>query len=155
MLVVDHLKLIQKPSKYRVDPVQQVYENAFALKQLAKELDCAVIALCQFTRAARGRDVNPEPRMEDFYGGAIEEHADIVLGLFNRYEWLAQNPPASNAGKVRETWDNSREVSRNRIEVYKLKNRYGTPTGRHFFHWDGAKTKFSDITTKESQKEFF
>tara|TARA_R100001132_G_scaffold27087_1_gene30731 strand:- start:1704 stop:2540 length:837 start_codon:yes stop_codon:yes gene_type:complete len=144
LMVVDHLKLIERPSKFKVDRVQAAYDNAYDLKILAKELGCAIIALAQFTKAGRDKE-NPEPEMEDFYGGSLEEHADIILALFNRYDWLSRNPPRSNTGKAAEKWQEDRMMSENRIEVYKLKHRFMAPRGRKFFHWDGAKSKFSDI----------
>lgn len=75
-----------------MDPVERAYENARDLKALAKDLNCVVIGLCQFTKAARQKE-HPEPEMEDFYGGSLEEHADIMLANFNRYDWLKKTHP--------------------------------------------------------------
>lgn len=144
LIGVDHLKLIQRFSKYRDDPVQRAYQNANDLKILAKELNCVVIALCQLTKAGRDKD-HPEPEMEDIYGGALEEHADVILALLNRHEWLKRNPPKTNKGAVKEKWDEEMRMSLNRIEVYKLKHRFRAPRGRLFVRWDGDKTRFQDI----------
>lgn len=150
LLVVDHLKLIERPSKTRMDPVERAYENARDLKSLAKDLGCTVIALCQFTKAARQKE-QPEPEMEDFYGGSLEEHADVMLANFNRNDWLKKNPPRTNQSKAKEEWDGKVRMSEGRIEVYKLKDRFGTPRDRRIFHWDGRKSMFSDIDTRASQ----
>lgn len=149
LLCVDHLKLIERPTKMRMDPVERAYENARDLKALAKDLNCVVMALCQFTKAARQKE-QPEPEMEDFYGGSLEEHADIMLANFNRNDWLQRNPPRTNQSKAKEDWDDKIATSKGKIEVYKLKDRFGSPRDRHIFDWDGKKTLFSDQVTQGS-----
>lgn len=143
MLVLDHLKLVERPSKYRMDPVERAYENARDLKSLAKDLGCVVIALCQFTKSARQKEV-PEPEMEDFYGGSLEEHADIMLANFNRNDWLKRNPPRTTTGAAKQKWDDDLTTSSGKIEVYKLKDRFGAPRDRRIFAWDGKRTLFMD-----------
>ena len=143
LLCVDHLKLVERQTKQRMDPVERAYENARDLKALAKDLNCVVIGLCQFTKAARQKE-QPEPEMEDFYGGSLEEHADIMLANFNRNDWLKRNPPMTNKGKVKEDYDFKLANSHGKIEVYKLKDRFGSPRDRHIFDWDGKLTLFKD-----------
>ncbi|MDA5627827.1 MULTISPECIES: replicative DNA helicase [Agrobacterium] len=143
LLAVDHLKLVERPSKVRMDPVERAYENARDLKALAKDLNCVVIGLCQFTKAARQKE-QPEPEMEDFYGGSLEEHADIMLANFNRNDWLKRNPPMTNAAKTKEDYDGKLRMSEGKIEVYKLKDRFGPSRDRHIFDWDGKITQFKD-----------
>lgn len=148
MMVVDHLKLIERPSKMRIDPAERAYENARDLKTLAKDLDCVVVALCQFTKAARQKE-QPEPEMEDFYGGSLEEHADLMLANFNRHDWLVKNPPKTNQSKARLDWESQCSQNTGRIEVYKLKDRFGASRDRRIFHWDGKKTMFSDLAAHQ------
>ena len=143
LLAVDHLKLVERPSKTRMDPIERAYENARDLKSLAKDLNCVVLGLCQFTKAARQKEV-PEPEMEDFYGGSLEEHADIMLANFNRNDWLKRNPPVTNNQKLKEAYDGKLQMSEGKIEVYKLKDRFGSPRDRHIFEWDGKITQFKD-----------
>ena len=154
MLVVDHLKLVQRNSKHRMDPVERAYENALDLKMLAKDLGCVVIALCQFTKAARQKEGAPEPEMEDFYGGSLEEHADLMLANFNRYDWLQKNPPKTRQGKAYEDWQANLVMHKGRIEVYKLKDRFGSPRDRKIFRWDGAKTMYSDMNAQQHTMTF-
>ncbi|RBO90466.1 replicative DNA helicase [Pseudochrobactrum asaccharolyticum] len=151
IMCVDHLKLLERPSKTRIDPVERAYENARDLKALAKDLGCVVIGLCQFTKAARQKE-NPEPEMEDFYGGSLEEHADLMLANFNRHAWLEKNPPATKNGKMFEDWMGKKQQTKGEIEVYKLKDRFGSPRDRHIFDWDGRITQFKD---KATQEQFF
>lgn len=149
LLCVDHLKLVERQTKQRMDPVERAYENARDLKALAKDLNCVVIGLCQFTKAARQKE-QPEPEMEDFYGGSLEEHADIMLANFNRNDWLKRNPPMTNKGKLKEDYDAKLSISHGKIEVYKLKDRFGSPRDRHIFDWDGKLTLFKDQMTTQT-----
>lgn len=153
MLAVDHLKLIERHTKNRMDPVERAYENARDLKSLAKDLGCVVIALCQFTKAARQKET-PEPEMEDFYGGSLEEHADLMLANFNRHEWLKKNPPRTNQPKAKDDHQAQLRMHEGRIEVYKLKDRFGAPRDRRVFHWDGATTRYSDIGGYQATMDF-
>ncbi len=147
ILGVDHLKLLGRASKWKTDAVSRAYENAFDLKALAKELDCVVVVLCQLTKIAREKD-HPEPEMEDFYGGSLEEHADVILGMLNRREWLEKNPPRVKKGSLYDEWQSEKRLSENRIEMYRLKHRFMSARDRKFLHWDGAKSRFSDVETK-------
>lgn len=153
LLIVDHLKLIERPSKTRMDPVERAYENARDLKALAKDLNCVVIALCQFTKMARQKEV-PEPEMEDFYGGSLEEHADVMLANFNRHDWLVKNPPKTSAGKIMDEWNVKVDKAKGKIEVYKLKDRFGVPRDRRIFAWDGKRSVFNDIEEHQEALTF-
>lgn len=153
MLVVDHLKLVGRHSKYRMDPVERAYENARDLKSIAKDLNCVVVALCQFTKSARQKEV-PEPEMEDFYGGSLEEHADIILANFNRLDWLERNPPRTNQAKARGDWDLEKQSNRGKIEVYKLKDRFGPSRDRRIFIWDAKNTRFHDQGGSQEAMDF-
>ncbi|MDR6954175.1 replicative DNA helicase [Ancylobacter sp. 3268] len=143
LLAVDHIKLVERQTKNRMDPVERAYENARDLKALAKDLGCVVIGLCQFTKAARQKE-HPEPEMEDFYGGSLEEHADLMLANFNRNDWHNRNPPVTKQGKAYEEWLSNKNSTAGKIEVYKLKDRFGPPRDRRIFEWDGASTVFRD-----------
>lgn len=159
LMAIDHLKLVERASKTRMDPVERAYENARDLKALAKDLNCVVIGLCQFTKAARQKE-QPEPEMEDFYGGSLEEHADIMLANFNRNDWLKRNPPSSSKGKSKDDWQEKMQTTAGKIEVYKLKDRFGSPRDRHIFNWDGKLTLFMDQVVAqtsfldESERDF-
>lgn len=149
MLAVDHIKLVEREGKGRMDPIERAYENARDLKAMAKDLGCVVIGLCQFTKASRQKE-HPEPEMEDFYGGSLEEHADVMLANFNRHDWLSRNTPGTTQGKHYEEWLKKKMASANKIELYKLKDRFGAPRDRRIFDWDGRLTLFKD---QESQAD--
>lgn len=152
LMVVDHMKLLGRGNAGKLSKPDIVYANGATLKALAKELDCAIIALCQFTKESRSREDNPEPEMEDFYGGALEEHADMVLANFNRHEWLKKNPPRTK-NKADEYQDRL-TTTKGKIEVYKLKDRFGPGRDKRTFIWDAKHTVFQDIGGTQEAMDF-
>ena len=89
LVVIDYLGLV-KPTNSRQMLGERVAEITRTLKQIALSEQVCIILLAQITREgrkpARGADgknqPDPEPRVEDLYGGsAIESDADAVLFL--------------------------------------------------------------------------
>lgn len=149
---IDHLGLIKRPGKFRMAKHDKDFDNAEDLMELGKALKLPIIALCHLTKMARQRDGDPEPTMEDFSGGGMEQHADLMLCTFNRFEWLERNKPKTG-GKAMEHWLVERRNSENRMELFKLKDRKGTMRQRVILHWDGARTLFSDLKDDVRQTE--
>lgn len=82
LIVVDYLQLVRTATKEQ-NREQEVAIVSSALKQLAKELDCAVVALCQFNRAAETSAKPRPPVLSDLReSGAIEQDADQVIGMW-------------------------------------------------------------------------
>jgi replicative DNA helicase len=78
VVFIDYLQLVQ-PDDRRVPREQQVAEITRGLKQLAKQLGIAVVALAQLNRGIEGRD-NKKPKLSDLReSGSIEQDADIVM----------------------------------------------------------------------------
>jgi len=83
VLVVDYLGLLA-PSKNteRAARHQQIEEASRGLKALAQELGIAVVALAQVNRNVQSRACR-KPQLADLRdSGAIEQDADVVLGLY-------------------------------------------------------------------------
>ena len=86
LVVIDYLQLMQSAGgdsrKYAGENRQQVVSDmSRMLKIMAKELNVPVICLSQLSRASEGRP-NKRPMLSDLReSGAIEQDADVVIGL--------------------------------------------------------------------------
>ena len=94
MVIVDYLQLLT--SQGRAESRQQeVSALSRALKRLAVELDCVVVAVSQLNRAPESRSGN-KPMLADLReSGAIEQDADLVALL---YRDEAYNPDSDDRG---------------------------------------------------------
>ncbi len=124
LIIVDYMQLMQLGS--RVESRQQeIAAISRMLKQMARELDCPVIALSQLSRAPEGRGkTDHRPVLADLRdSGAIEQDADVVLFL---YRDEVYNPETENPGEC---------------EVIIAKQRNG-PIGPVYVRWLAKYTKF-------------
>ncbi|MCX7926757.1 MAG: replicative DNA helicase [Candidatus Omnitrophica bacterium] len=96
LLIVDYLQLM-RGSGSAESRQQEISDISRALKALARELDVAVIAISQLSRAVESR-VDHRPQLSDLReSGAIEQDADLVV-LILREEYY--NPTPENEGKA-------------------------------------------------------
>lgn len=81
-IVIDYLQLFGTPrGGERRSRQEVVAEHSAALKAMAKEFDCPVIALSQLNRASEARH-DKRPQMSDLReSGAVEQDADVVMLL--------------------------------------------------------------------------
>lgn len=152
LFIIDHLGLIKRDDRYRMAKHEKDFANAEELMNATKALGVTTIILCHLTKSARQKE-QPEPEMEDFSGGGIEQHADIMLCNLNRHEWLDKHRPPTMSGKAGEKWQEDRRSSEGKIEVYWLKHRLGKGYGRVILNCDGVRTRFSDIVDESAQQE--
>lgn len=115
LIVIDYLQLLQG-SKRTDNRQQEVSEISRSLKQMARELECPVIALSQLSRSVESRH-DKRPMMSDLReSGSIEQDADIVSFLYRLDYYRSEN---ADENEVQEPSDVST------VEVIVAKNRNG------------------------------
>lgn len=126
VIIIDYLQLMTSRSRAENRQVE-VSEMSRALKILAREIECPVIALSQLSRKLEERS-DKRPIMSDLReSGSLEQDADVVL-FIHRPEQFGQvpNDQISNA------------------EIIVGKNRNG-PTGSAHLTWRGEFARFDNI----------
>lgn len=130
LVIVDYIQLMVSNSSKNSRGTEQtrageLSEISRALKGLAKELRCPVIALSQLNRTLENRP-NKRPIMADIReSGAIEQDADLIFFL---YRDEVYNPDSQDKGTA---------------ELIIAKQRNG-PIGTVRLAWTSAHTRFSD-----------
>ena len=124
LLIVDYLQLMSVRDRLaRENRVQEVSYISRSLKNLAKELQCPIIALSQLSRAVETRPGNI-PQLSDLRdSGSLEQDADVVLMLYREEMY---NEDCDQPGVT---------------DVYIRKQRSG-PTGRLSLFFDPKRTLF-------------
>ena len=102
LVVIDYLQLMQSAggrSGSGENRQQVVADISRLLKIMAKELRVPVLCLSQLNRAGEARQ-DKRPQLSDLReSGAIEQDADVVIGLYREgyYNKECENPPAAEA----------------------------------------------------------
>jgi replicative DNA helicase len=117
VLFVDHLLLVAISEYHRRMTRAEVVGNmSFQLRNLAQEMDIAMVVLTQVGRSAeKDRTKDMTPRLHDLKeSGAIEEHADTICFLY-RPEYYKL-----------DTFDNKEQTpAKNTVAVIREKDRQG------------------------------
>lgn len=120
VVIIDHLHIVDNHMAGR-SKVDEVAEVTKTLKRLAKRTQTVCVALAQLNRGVEGREIK-EPVLSDLRAsGAIEQDADLVIGL--------HRPGYYDKGRPDDE-----------IKLVVLKNREGE-TGSVVMGWDGKRTK--------------
>lgn len=134
LVVIDYLQLMQSAGGggYSNENRQQVVSDiSRMLKIMAKELNVPVICLSQLSRANESRP-NKRPVLSDLReSGAIEQDADVVIGLY------------------RDGYYNQESDNPNLAEAIILKNRKGQ-TGTVNLTWMPEYTTFASYDNRHS-----
>ncbi|MCR5136427.1 MAG: replicative DNA helicase [Oscillospiraceae bacterium] len=137
LVVIDYLQLMQSAgsghSWSNESRTQAVSDISRMLKIMAKELNVPVICLSQLSRANESRQ-DKRPMLSDLReSGAIEQDADVVIGLY------------------RDGYYNKETENPNLAEAIILKNRKGA-TGTVQLNWLPEYTSFSSLERRYSDE---
>lgn len=125
LIVIDYLQLM-RGSNNQERRERELAEISSGLKALAKELDIPILALSQLNRALEAR-TDKRPNNSDLReSGALEQDADIILFVYRECVY-------------------NEEASQKLAELIVSKHRNG-PLGSIILEFNGALTKFSDLT---------
>ncbi|HTG37824.1 replicative DNA helicase [Sphingomonas sp.] len=150
-LVVDYLQLLQgSGSRGSDNRVQEISEISRGLKTLAKDLDVAVMALSQLSRAVESRE-DKRPQLSDLReSGSIEQDADMVWFVYREDYYVAakepKRPVEGDDAKVFEDhqkWHMDMERVFGLAELIIAKQRHGA-TGKVTLKFEPEITRFSD-----------
>lgn len=140
LVVIDYLQLMQSAGSGKSysgeSRTQAVSDMSRMLKIMAKELNVPVICLSQLSRANEAR-TNKRPVLSDLReSGAIEQDADIVIGLY------------------RDGYYNKETPNPNLAEAIVLKNRHGE-TGTVELMWLPEYTTYSSYEKHHEDEDVF
>lgn len=128
LLIIDYLQLAV--SRNLESRVQEVSEISQGLKNVARELDCPVLAISQLSRAVEQRGEH-RPQLSDLReSGSLEQDADVVMFL-----WRPDEEDAQGSDHVKLTI---------------AKHRNG-PTGEIDLIFKGEQTRFYSMEKKQEE----
>lgn len=124
IVMIDHIGLVKPSNRYAGMRHREIAEITDGLATLAKDIDCAVIGLCQLNRGVEGRE-NKRPTLADLRdSGSIEEDASAVVFLYRDAYYLqlkGQEESAEDEMRRQEML----KATRNSLDLVVAKNRNG------------------------------
>lgn len=128
-LFIDYLQILSRPEAKGRNDATVIGEMTVALKNLARRMGIAIVCLSQLSRQVESRE-DKRPTLSDLReSGAIEQDADVVLGVYREGYYLERSePPASASDDKIIEWRSKIEQVREQVEVITLKQRNG-PVG--------------------------
>jgi replicative DNA helicase len=133
IVFIDYLGLV-KTDATKAKRYEEVSEVSRTIKQIARELDVAIVLLAQLNREVERRE-DKRPVLSDLRdSGEIEQDADVVLFVYREQYYLERAEPDRH-DKKRADWETNMEACRDRVELIAAKVRNGRVGKRvcHFF----------------------
>lgn len=148
---VDHIGIMAAP-RGAPSREREVAILSGGLKQLAKEIGAPLVVLCQLSRKIEERKIKERrPQLSDLReSGAIEQDADIVLGVYREAYYLAQLEQSGVASD--EERQRLHDVTYH-LEIGILKNRGGRGGGKAVLRCYMASNRIVDAA-EDTQDEF-
>lgn len=141
LVFVDYLQLL-KPVSKKTSREQEVAEVSRSLKEIAKDLDCAVFALAQLNRETEKE--NRPPRPSDLReSGSIEQDADYIMILSRVIETTHINSSGNEDKITTYNVPDNINFDKPTIKVHLLKNRHGSVNATDLV-FNKALTKFEE-----------
>lgn len=147
-IFVDYIGLITSTKRHENRHLE-IGEISRSLKELARELNIAVVALSQLSRGVEARE-NKRPTLSDLReSGNIEQDADVVLLMYREDYYIALNqikPQNAVYGSFYESSINekNKKLSPSLVDIAVAKNRNGE-SGNFVLMFFKAISKFDDL----------
>lgn len=142
LIVVDYLQLVRSPG--RKSRFEEITDISIALKGLAGQMGCPVLALSQLSRQVEGRD-DKRPVMSDLReSGQLEQDADTIMFCYRDSYYAEREEPQPDKLEAHAAWQNRMERARNRLEIIVAKQRQG-PIGTAHVGFNPALNKLWDL----------
>jgi replicative DNA helicase len=144
LVVVDYLQLIDAGIIGDSNRVVQITMITMALKALAKELECPVIALSQLSRQVEQRE-DKRPQLSDLReSGSIEQDADQVWFVYREQYYRERAEPREGTPEHIE-WQVAMEACEGLADCIIAKQRHG-PIGTVRLAFNPDLAKFSNLS---------
>jgi replicative DNA helicase len=130
LLIVDYLQLLMGSGNAQ-NRNEEVSHISRALKLLARELQCPILALSQLSRDVEKR-ASKVPQLSDLRdSGSLEQDADIVLFIYRQDAYAESGAPRTHIA-----------------EIYIAKQRNG-PLGVVTTRFDAPTVRFTNLSTRQ------
>jgi replicative DNA helicase len=153
LVVIDYLQLMTGPGQIKAQKGNRNDEITYitaGLKSLAKELNVPILCLSQLNRQVEARD-DKRPQLSDLRdSGAIEQDADLVMGIYREEYYLAARKPVAESGERWDKWKAEMDQWAGIAEFLILKSRHGA-TGACIVGFDGETTSFRNLDDDEKR----
>lgn len=146
LIVVDYIQLMRgDPGRKDGNRVLELSDITGALKAMAKEFGCPMLALSQLSRAVEMRD-DKRPQLSDLRdSGSIEQDADQVWFLYrDEYYARREEPPIGSTGERFQRWQDRVQACAGQADLIVAKNRHG-PDDTLKLKFEGRFARFGNL----------